>query len=148
MNYEIVTLEKKKVVGISARTGNADPKMSSIIGGLWERFYSDGIAQSIENRSNEKALGIYTDYDGQSYNVIVACEVSEADSIPENTIMRIIPAGKYAKFVVAGDMVKAVSESWNEIWQMDLPRSYEYDFEEYQNADTENAEIHIYLSLK
>ena len=30
---------------------------------------------------------------------------------------------------------------------MDLDRNYKCDFEEYQNADVENAEIHIYISI-
>lgn len=49
--------------------------------------------------------------------------------------------------MVKGDMQKAVAEAWQEIWKMDLKRSYGYDFEEYQNDDMENAEIHIYISL-
>ena len=30
---------------------------------------------------------------------------------------------------------------------MDLPRSFVCDFEEYQDGNFENAEIHIYISL-
>lgn len=59
-----------------------------------------------------------------------------------------IPAGKCAKFVVRGNMVTAVQESWQEIWSMELERSFVCDFEEYQNADPEDAEIHIYIGLK
>ncbi len=34
MNYQIVNFEQKTIVGVSAITGNADPKMGTIIGGL------------------------------------------------------------------------------------------------------------------
>jgi predicted transcriptional regulator YdeE len=44
-------------------------------------------------------------------------------------------------------MQKAVADFWIELWQMDLNRSFQCDFEEYQNCDMENAEIHIYISL-
>ena len=38
MNYEIVNLEQKTVVGVSAITGNADPKMGEVINGLWKSY--------------------------------------------------------------------------------------------------------------
>lgn len=36
MNYVIVELTQKIVVGFAARTGNDDPEMSNKIGGLWK----------------------------------------------------------------------------------------------------------------
>ena len=38
MDYEIVTLEERIAVGISARTNNTSPDMETIISGLWNRF--------------------------------------------------------------------------------------------------------------
>lgn len=149
MKYEIVTLEEKIAVGISARTNNADPDMGAVIGGLWERFYSRGIYASIPGKENGKAMGIYTDFAGDErsdYTVVVACEASEEPKGETYTVCR-IPAGPYAKFVVHGDMVKAVAAAWQEIWQMELPRSFQCDFEEYQNDSMEHGEIHIYVGL-
>lgn len=151
MNYEKVNLKEKKVVGLIARTNNASPDMGSVIGGLWEGFYGKGIYAAIKDKSNEKALGIYTDFAGREmddYTVITACEVESVNEIPEGAAARIIPAGAYAKFIVRGDMHKAVAEFWQELWKMDLPRSFVCDFEEYQNSDMEDAEIHIYIGLK
>jgi len=45
-------------------------------------------------------------------------------------------------------MITAVSDFWKQLWKMPLQRSFVCDFEEYQNADPEHAEIHIYISLK
>jgi len=151
MNYEIVILDEKEVVGLSARTNNTAPDMGIVIGSLWERFYQEGIYTAIQDKKNDKALGIYTDYEGNEkddYTIIVACEVDKTQNIPHGTIKRIIPAGKYAKFIVKGDMHKAVTKFWQELWCMDLPRSFVCDFEEYQNSDMEDAEIHIYIGLK
>lgn len=151
MEYEIVTLEEKIAVGISARTNNASPDMSDVIGRLWNRFYQEGFYASIPEKTSGKALGIYTDYaadEKADYTVIVACETAKVP-VKENayTVCR-IPAGRYAKFVVHGDMVQAVAQAWTEIWQMNLPRAFRCDFEEYQNNDMENnAEIHIYIGL-
>ncbi len=161
MNYEIITLEEKTVMGIAARTNNSAPDMGMIIGGLWQRFYSEGIYHGIPDKRNNKALGIYTEYAGkewEDYTIMVACEVepgeNREDSISEEckqiagditTIT--IPAGKYARYIVKGDVRQAVARAWQEIWNMDLPRSYVCDFEEYQNEDMEQAEIHIYIGL-
>lgn len=43
MEYEIVTLQERIAVGVSARTNNASPDMGAVIGGLWNRFYEEGI---------------------------------------------------------------------------------------------------------
>lgn len=151
MNYEIVNLKEKTVVGLSARTNNTSPEMEKVIGGLWQKFYSPEICPKIKNRANQKALGIYTDYDSDEngdYTVAVMCEVTEASELPDGSEERKIPAGRYAKFTVKGNMVTAVREFWQELWNTDLNRAFVCDFEEYQNADPENAEIHIYISLK
>ena len=59
-----------------------------------------------------------------------------------------IPAGRYARFIIHGDMVQAVGQAWQEIWQMDLPRTFQCDFEEYQDDSMDHAEIHIYVGIK
>lgn len=150
MNYEIVTLDEKVVAGYSARTNNASLEMGEIIGGLWKKFYSSTGYPVIPDKANEKALGIYTDYAGDEksdYTVVVACEVS-SESIPEGFEVRKIPAGKYAKFIVKGNMITAVAQFWQELWKMDLERTFVCDFEEYQNDDCENAEVHVYVGVK
>ena len=150
MNYEIVALEEKIAVGLSARTNNLSPDMGNVIGGLWNQFYNEGVYASIPDKANEKALGIYTDYAGDEradYTVVVACETGSVPKEERYHVCR-IPAGRYAKFVIHGDMVQAVAAAWQEIWRMDLPRSFRYDFEEYQDDGMEHAEIHIYVGLK
>lgn len=150
MNYEIVELKEKTVVGISARTNNNSPEMHNVIGGLWNDFYGKGIYTCIPCKVNGKAIEIYADYEDDEnadYTAMVACEVENADDLPEGTEKRIIPAGKYAKFVVRGNMVTACIEFWRELWNMDLPRSFVCDFEEYQNSDPDNSEIHMYIGL-
>ena len=149
MDYEIVMLEEKIAVGISARTNNTSPDMGAVIGGLWKRFYNEGIYASIPQKTNQKALGIYTEYAGDEkadYTVMVACEAAQEPETGEYDVCK-IPAGRYAKFVIHGDMVQAVAAAWQEIWSMDLPRTFQCDFEEYQDDRMEDAEIHIYVGL-
>lgn len=151
MEYEVVELEEKTVIGLEDRTNNMAPDMGEIIGGLWGKFYSQGFYEAIQNKTNGKALGIYTDYAGDEkndYSIVVACETQKDADIPAGMVKRTLPAGSYAKFIVKGDMHKAVAEFWEKLWQMNLSRSFECDFEEYQNGDMENAEIHMYIGLK
>lgn len=146
MNYEVVFLEEKIIVGVSAATSNSDPEMGKIIGGLWEKLYQGGINVVIKNKANEYAIGLYSDYTADGYCVTAGNEVFKAEN-PELTV-KIIPAGKYAKFSVHGHMNKAVSDVWGEIWRTDLDRSFTGDFEEYLTADPENCDIDIYIALK
>ncbi len=146
MNYEIVNLNQKIIVGVSAKTGNNDPEMQSKIGKLWQEFYMDGIANTVKNKVNEYSVGLYSDYTGDDYIITVGNEVAE----PENSelTVKVIPAGKYAKFSVHGNMHSAVCKAWEEIWKLDLDRSFTGDFEEYLNSDMDNADIDIYVALK
>lgn len=145
MKYEIVTLQEKIIVGVSANTSNNDPEMGRIIGGLWEKLYQGGVNALIKNKANEYAIGLYSDYTADGYCVTAGNEVSKAEN-PEFSV-KVIPAGKYAKFSVHGHMEHAVAKAWEEIWQMDLPRSFTGDFEEYLSCDIENCDIDIYIAL-
>ncbi len=151
MNYEVVYLTEKKLVGLNIRTNNNDPNMGNEIGELWKQFFEQGVFAAIKNKVNERSIGLYSNYESDftgDYDMTVACEVSDNKEIPNGTVVKTIPTGKYAKFIVRGDMQKAVYEFWQKLWNMDLERSYTCDFEEYVNADAANAEIHIYIALK
>lgn len=146
MNYEVVNLEEKIIVGLQTRTGINDPECQAKIGGLWNSFFQNNIGQSTKNKKSELAYGIYSNYSDTDYDVNVGIEVSKADN-PE-LVTKVIPAGKYAKFSIHGHIVHDVSKAWDTIWKMNLDRSFVSDFEEYLNSDMENADINIYVSLK
>lgn len=151
MNYEIVHLKEKTVVGLTARTNNLAPDMGTVIGGIWHKFYEDGIYAAIPNKSNERTLGIYTDYAGDEkddYTFMAACEVDNCEADLEGTVKRTLPTGTYAKFIVKGNLHQAVGKFWQELWNMNLARTFVCDFEEYVNSDLEHAEIHIYIGIK
>ena len=70
-------------------------------------------------------------------------EVSKACALDEQVI-KVIPAGKYAKFQIHGDYVEAVSKAWGEIWNTSLDRTYTGDFEEYRTME----DIDIYIAIR
>lgn len=153
MEYEIVELEEKLVEGISKITTNQNGKAIQDIGIVWQKFFADGEYNKIENKSNNKAIGLYTDYEGDytlAYNFVACCEVTKKSNNMENRVTKIIPKGKYAKFVIIGDVQNSVGEAWGKIWSMELKRKYTCDFEEYQNntENMQNQEIHIYIAIE
>lgn len=152
MNYEIVYLEEKKAAGLKIRTNNDSPDMGAEIGGLWKRFFEEGIFFQMPGKVNDKSIGLYTNYAGghkDDYDMFVCCEIDKAAQIPESLATTVIPKGNYAKFIVKGNMVTAVQEFWMKLWSMDLKRTYVADFEEYQpGGDMDNAEIHMYIGIE
>ena len=143
MNYEIVELKEKTIVGFTARTSNEDPQMGAIIGGLWKQLYTPENTEKIQNRVNSYAIGLYSNYDKEGYQVTAGFEVSDAESGNGFTV-KTIPAGRYAKFSVHGDMIEAVANSWKEIWETPLDRTFTGDFEEYLSQ----KDIDIYIAIK
>lgn len=146
MKYEVVNLEKKKIVGVSSVLSNSNPSMSEIIGGLWKTLYQEGVYETIQNKKNEHAIGLYSDYEGENYCATAGIEVTHVQN-PELSV-KVIPAGRYAKFSIHGHMEREVAKAWEEIWKMDLERSFQGDFEEYLNDDWEEADIDLYIGIK
>lgn len=151
MEYKLVELQEKRVVGLSVRTSNGNETMSKVIGDTWQRFFSEGIYQKILNKKNQCTIGLYSNYENDAvgeYDVTVCCEVNKCELIPEETEVKIITSGKYAQFIVRGHMQNAVADFWTKLSLMNLNRKYDFDFEEYQSGgDMENGEIYIYISV-
>lgn len=148
MDYEIVKLETKTIVGITARTGNGDAGYKQVIGKLWADFMSDGLEASICNRASSFCVGLYSDYDlaKMEYDVTVGTAVLENGN-PELS-HKTIPAGRYARFEVKGDVVEDVSTAWDEIARTPLDRAFSADFEEYRGSENGVAEVDIYVALR
>ena len=151
MKYEIIEVKEKLVAGIRIRTSNQDANMSKEIGQAWQRFFGEGLYSAIPNKSNDKTLGLYFDYEEEekgAYDLMICAEIQEVSSLPSEIQTMVIPQGRYAKFIVKGHMQRAVYEFWTRLWEMKLERKFSFDYEEYQGGtDLENAEIHIYISV-
>lgn len=148
MQYETIEMKEKNIAGFAARTNNSAPDMGAVIGGLWQKFFTEGFA-SLPGKVSGKTMGVYTDYENDEhgdYTFMTACEVN--GDVPEGYEVSVVPAGKYAKFTVRGNMMTVVGEFWQQLWQMPLERTYVCDYEEYQNSDPEDCEVHIYIGIK
>ncbi len=152
MNYDLVRIEEKNVVGIMVRTTNENGQAMSDIGKVWGEFMQGEAYPSIPYKLDTKSIGLYTDYEGdftKPYSFLACCEVTKVQELAEKMVTKTIPAGTYARFVVKGHVQKDVGEFWVNLWNMQLDRKYSSDFEEYQGnlGDMENQEIHIYIAV-
>ena len=153
MKYEIIELEERVVEGIKIKTTNQDGKSIKDIVTTWQKLFTDGIYEKILNKVNRKTIGVYTKYEGdytKPYIFLAGAEVNREIQINGEIESIIIPKGKYAKFIIIGDVQNSVGKAWQEIWKMDLKRKYTCDFEEYQNnsRDMEKQEIYIYIAIE
>lgn len=153
MKYEIVELEEKVVSGIKVKTTNQNGKAIQDIGITWQKLFTGEIYEKIQNKVNNKTIGLYTEYEGdytKPYIFIAGAEVSQKVESNKEIVSKVIPKGKYAKFVITGDVQNSVGQAWQEIWNMDLKRKCTCDFEEYQNnsEDMQKQEIHIFIALE
>lgn len=150
MNYEIVELQEKVLSATRpSRLSNLDKEISKKIELVWHDFSEN--CSEVENKVTNKPICTYSNYESDEngeHDVSVGYEVEKNSQIKDGWTKKIIPAGKYAKFIVKGNMVKEVSNFWRNLWQMDLARKFECDFEECQNMDMLNGEVHIYISIK
>lgn len=147
-------LESFNVIGISIRTTNENNQSVQDILGLWNTFLKEGIIDKIPNKISTEIFSIYTDYQGDyiaPYTTILGCKVSSLDSVPEGMVGKKIPAGKYVKKLVKGNLNEGVVfAEWEKIWNSDLDRAYTADFEVYgqKASNPEKAEIDIFVAVK
>ncbi len=149
MEYKVIELEEKLVSGIEVRTNNFSENVYEVIGGLWEKFYSETY-NKIENKVNGRSLGIYTEYENDEkgdYTMMTACEISSSGK-NNDMIIKKIPAGKYAVFTIRGDVRTEVGKFWEQLWKMKLDRTFICDYEEYSEGTMEDCLINIYIGIK
>ncbi|MDW7691217.1 GyrI-like domain-containing protein [Flammeovirgaceae bacterium SG7u.111] len=151
---ENTKIDAFNLVGISTVTTNANGQAAKDIGDLLNRFMGEGIATKIPNKLSEEVYSVYTDYEGDytnPYRVLMGCKVSSLDEIPEGLEGRTIGGGQFVKFVAKGDLARgAVYNEWVKIWDTELDRAYQADFEIYgaKAQDPSNAEVDIFIGVR
>lgn len=141
------------VIGIKIRTTNENMQAAQDIPAFWQRFKSEKIAEKIPNKIDENIYAIYTNYESDyqgAYDMILGCKVSSVKNIPEEMIAQEFKADTYMQFVSKGKMKdNSVYKTWTEIWESNLNRSYNLDFEVYgeKSMNPENMEVDIFISI-
>jgi predicted transcriptional regulator YdeE len=148
------------VIGISIRTSNAE-EMSGrgVISQQWDRFVKEGQLNKIPDKVDSNILAVYTDYESDAngaYTFMIGARVSSANDLPQGMVAQEVPAGRYAVFTSEKGFVgKVVPQTWSRIWAVPESspagkRAYRADFEVYDQraADTQNAQVDIYVGIK
>ena len=144
MSYKIQAESSFTVVGIATRTSN---QRVDEIGQLWQRFYASNVAAQVVSRLDTRVYSVYSDYDSDAsgeYNLLIGCAVP-ADllvvQVPEGMTQKTVSASKYALFEASGELPAGIVAAWREVWSSDLNRSYDTDFERYEEDGT--ATVHV-----
>lgn len=150
----LVEIKTIKLVGLSLQTKTSNDHGQSAIDckALWELFVNNKYAERINSKTSEDIIGVYYDYEADSskpFSYFVGCSVHDDEQIPGGCSTLVIPAGKYLKINAKGKMPDCVVNAWKKIWTMDIRRSYQIDFEVYdeRSRDWNDAEVDLYLSV-
>lgn len=130
-----------KVAGIAKTVSNDQPED---IGALWERFYTENIANKISNKISSNVIAAYTCYQGdhtQPYTMLIGYEVYELPQENDEISGIEFDTSQHTKYTVTGEMPTVVIEKWAEIWASDKARAYRTDYDIYQ----EDGSVDIYV---
>ncbi len=149
-----IRIKPFKVIGIAVRTSNAHEGAAQDIGALWGKFMGERVLDRIPNKQGSDVYCVYTEYEGdhmKPYTTILGCRVKGLDDIPDGMVGKSFVGGNYSTFVAKGDLTKgAVSDAWKDIWQTELNRSYDADFEVYgeKAQNPMDGEISIFVGIR
>jgi predicted transcriptional regulator YdeE len=95
---------------------------------------------------------VYHQYEGdhiKPFSYFIGCKVNTGTNIPEGMDSLIIPGGIFNLVTSKGKMPDCINDAWKEIWDSDIDRAYDTDFEVYgdKSRDWNNAEIEIFISI-
>lgn len=159
LQTKILTLDEKKIVGISGVTNNQkEASVHGIIPSLWQTFYEKEYLKYIPNQMNSAVFGMYTNYENDvngEYTMFIGAEVHAYDFVPTYMKRKTIPSSRYLVFTTeAGNIKETIPNAWKEIWtffeENDLERAYVADFERYdeRSINPNDAIVEIYVSIK
>lgn len=152
-NYTVIQKPTIYVIGIECRTSNAPEYGPQDIPRLWERFYSEDIINKIPNKASNEVIALYCDYEGdytQPYSLVIGCAVTALDSIPEGMVAKTIPVGSYAVFHAVGEHPASLIETWGNVWQTTLKRTYTGDYEFYGEKFFSRSaqEVEVFIAIE
>ena len=150
-----IQLNEFRLIGLAlpGKTTNEGGQSNIDCGNLWQKFENGKYFEKIPGKLNDDVLAVYHQYEGdhtQPFSYFIGCKVNDVASIPGGMESLTIPGGTYKKITAIGEMPQCLINTWKDIWESDVPRAYEADFEIYDedSKDWRNAKIEIYLSVR
>jgi predicted transcriptional regulator YdeE len=155
LQLKTISIDTFRVIGISLpyKTHNIDGRSTDDCSYLWEKFFNENYSEKIPDKINNDVIAVYFEYEGGNSNpfsYLVGHRVNIDTPSPPGLQHVDIVAGKYLKVTAQGKMPECLQEAWNDIWQSDLKRTFQYDFEIYDqhklNADYAEVDILVGIS--
>ena len=146
--YPSFTLAGLKLPGF---TSNKDNQSAIDCGKLWERFMRDGIQGKIDDKVSDDIFAVYYNYKSNyldDFEYFIGCKVHPDVLQPEGIQILQVPTGKYTHINAEGSIPECIGETWQEIWNSEIPRAYSFDFERYGplSKDWNDGVVPIYIS--
>jgi len=151
---QTVKIEPFKIIGISIRTTNENGQASQEIAELWQRFMSENVISKIPNKIDNAVYSLYTEYESdhtKPYTTILGCKVENLDNVPNGMVGKSFDGGTYSKTTAKGDLTQGlVVNQWSKIFEMELDRTYDADFEIFgeKAQNPADAEVEFYVGIK
>jgi predicted transcriptional regulator YdeE len=151
---QTVKIEPFNIIGISIRTTNENGQASKEIAELWGKFLSENILTKIPNKVNSEIYSLYTDYESdhtKPYTAVLGCKVENLENIPNGMVGKSFDGGTYVKTTEKGDLMEGfVVNQWSKIFEMELNRTYDADFEIFgeKAQNPSDAEVDFYVGIK
>lgn len=138
-NYEVKAgfehIDSFTVVGLSVVTDNE--KGAESINQVWQDFFEKELGKQLEDiRENDFIYAVYSDYEGdhtKPYRFTLGYKLKQGANAPNADALHSVTTEShdYAMLSAAGEQPKALVEAWTAIWQSDLDRRFQTDFEIY-----------------
>ncbi len=151
---QTVKIEPFNIIGISIRTTNENGQASKEIAELWGKFMSESILEKIPNKVDNEIYSLYTNYESdhtKPYTAILGCKVENLDDIPNGMVGKSFSGGTYTKITAKGDLMQGlVVNQWSKIFEMELDRTFDTDFEIFgeKAQNPSDAEVYFYVGIK
>ncbi len=150
------------ICGVSAIISNEGGKAAEAINDLWMQFFAKNIAPLIKGRENDVIYAVYSDYEGDhtkpyrltigyKYKIPAANEnMEDSDFNKIDGLHNIkVQGGNYASLAASGEQPQSLIDTWQAVWQSDLNRSFNTDFELYGPRFFEEGlhEVLVYIGI-
>lgn len=124
------------VVGLSRMIERGNEEAAEEINQLWQDFFEARVAQNLDARMDDVIYAVYSDYQGdytKPYRLTIGYRMKDQwdGVLPEMLRAVQVKEADYAMMSAAGEQPKALIEAWQAVWQSDLDRLYQTDFEVY-----------------
>lgn len=138
---------------LPAKTSNRNNQSSKDCGSLWQRFEQEKIAGRIPGKLDGAVCAVYFNYEGdhtRPFDYFIGCRVAPGTAVPEGLDSLEIPEQRYTYLLARGEMPACIANAWREVWNSNLPRSYTYDLEVYdeRSHDWSHAEVDLFVAMK